>query len=233
MEPIKAVSPTVSGTDKSGGSYRKWKLFRAADKNAALYFYEYEVIVMEQNRLDLYQIDMKYIRELSETDDKVMSVLPQADKENRPFVGIMIICAGKKYYIPFGSPKPKHLFMKNNVDFTKIYDGDKLSGVLNFNNMIPVDENVIKVFDFRPDENDTVDVRQYKKLCAKQLDWCKKHTDHIVKKANKLYYLVTEGKGTYPELIKRCCNFKKLEAVLEKHINISASESKIQAVYEN
>jgi len=28
VETIKAVSPTVSGSDKSGESYRKWKPFR-------------------------------------------------------------------------------------------------------------------------------------------------------------------------------------------------------------
>ncbi len=28
VEPIKAVSPTVSGTDKSGESYRKWNRLR-------------------------------------------------------------------------------------------------------------------------------------------------------------------------------------------------------------
>lgn len=37
MEPIKAVSPTESGIDKSGESYRKWKQSKAA-LGAALTF---------------------------------------------------------------------------------------------------------------------------------------------------------------------------------------------------
>ena len=41
MEPIKAVSPTVSGTDKSGESYRKWKLFRLRSR-VAYFIYKQE-----------------------------------------------------------------------------------------------------------------------------------------------------------------------------------------------
>ena len=47
---------------------------------------------MEQKRLNLYLIDMKYIRNLVKIEDKVMSVSPQIGKETRPFVGIVIIC---------------------------------------------------------------------------------------------------------------------------------------------
>ena len=82
MEPIKAVSPTGSGTDKSGESYRKWKQSEAA-QNAASSFFIKKVwrIDVEQKRLNLYLIDMKYIRNLAKADDHVMSVSPQAGKE--------------------------------------------------------------------------------------------------------------------------------------------------------
>lgn len=61
--------------------------------------------------------------------------------ETRPFVGIVIICGTKKYCVPLSSPKPKHSSMKNDVDFMKIMDGETLIVVMNFNNMIPVDES--------------------------------------------------------------------------------------------
>ena len=94
---------------------------------------------MKKEQLKLYMVDMKYIRNLSDVDDRVLSVSPQIGKQNRPFVGIIIICNNKQYCIPLSSPKPKHTKMKNDVDFSKIYDGDgKLIGVLNFNLMIPV-----------------------------------------------------------------------------------------------
>ena len=41
MEPIKAVSPTESGTYKSGESYRKWNRFEAALRRS-LKFYSKE-----------------------------------------------------------------------------------------------------------------------------------------------------------------------------------------------
>ena len=40
---------------------------------------------MDQKRLALYKIDLKYVRDLSKADDKVMSVSPQAGKSTRPF----------------------------------------------------------------------------------------------------------------------------------------------------
>ena len=95
---------------------------------------------MEQKRLNLYRIDMKYIRNLAKVDEHVMSVSPQLGKETRPFVGIVIVCDTQKYCIPLSSPKAKHNSMKNDVDFIKIMDGEKLIGVLNLNNMVPVED---------------------------------------------------------------------------------------------
>jgi len=42
--------------------------------------------------LDVYRIDMKYIRNLHNIDDRVFSVSPQIGKDDRPFLGIIIIC---------------------------------------------------------------------------------------------------------------------------------------------
>ena len=47
---------------------------------------------MEQKRLNLYTVNMKYIRNLhNQGDDRVFSVSPQVGKDTRPFVGIVII----------------------------------------------------------------------------------------------------------------------------------------------
>jgi len=92
---------------------------------------------MEQERLNLYFMDMKYVRDLHKIDDRVQSISPQIHKNNRPFVGILIICDKHKYCVPLDSPKEKHKRQKNDVDFTRIFDDEKLISVLNFNNMIP------------------------------------------------------------------------------------------------
>ena len=170
---------------------------------------------MEQERLNLYFMDMKYIRDLHKVDDRVQSVSPQIHKSNRPFVGIVVICDDHKYCVPLDSAKEKHKTQKNDVDFTRIFDGEKLISVLNFNNMIPVDDRYITKIDLKPSPKDNPAQASYKKLCIKEIEWCRKNQEAIVKKANKLYYLVQ--KPNYSSMLKKRCNdFKKLERVLEK-----------------
>lgn len=174
---------------------------------------------MKKERLHLYQLDMKYVRDLAKVDDKVMSVSPQQHKENRPFVGIIIVMDQHKYCIPLTSPKPKHSKMKNDLDFSKILDSDnKIIGALNLNNMIPVSKEVIRILDIKPDRRDSPKERAYKELLNNQLDWCNNNIESITKKANKLYVLVTQTPEKSRNLTRRCCDFKKLEAVLEKKL---------------
>ena len=160
-------------------------------------------------------MDMKYIRDLHKADDRVQSVSPQIHKSNRPFVGIIVICGEKKYCVPLDSAKEKHKTQKNDVDFTRVFDGEKLISVLNFNNMIPVDNRFISKTDLKPSPKDTQAQANYKKLCIKEIEWCRKNQEAIVRKANKLYYLVQKSNCS-SMLKKRCNDFKKLEKVLEK-----------------
>ncbi len=182
---------------------------------------------MKNSRLNLYVADLKYIRDLSKADDKVMSCSPQAGKENRPFVGIVVICDDKKYCVPLSSPKDKHLKMKNDLDFSKMVDKNgKLLGVLNFNNMIPVDESVISAINIKIDSKDRPSEKAYKELLNNQLDWCNENADSIKKKANKLYNFVTLTPDKSRNLVRRCCDFKKLEDILKKRLtnNINSDE---------
>ena len=138
-------------------------------------------------------MDMKYIRDLHKADDRVQSVSPQIHKSNRPFVGIIVICGEKKYCVPLDSAKEKHKTQKNDVDFTRVFYGEKLISVLNFNNMIPVDNRFISKIDLKPSPKDTQAQANYKKLCIKEIEWCRKNQEAIVRKANKLYYLVQKS----------------------------------------
>ena len=157
-------------------------------------------------------MDMKYIRNLHKADDRVQSVSPQIHKSNRPFIGIVVICDEHKYCIPLDSAKEKHKTQKNDVDFTRIFDGEKLISVLNFNNMIPVDDRFIRKIDLKPSPKDNTAQANYKKLCIKEIELCRKNQDAIIKKANKLYYLVQKPNCS-SMLKKRCNDFKKLEKV--------------------
>ena len=174
---------------------------------------------MKNNKLFLYHVDMKYIRDLAKTDDNVMSVSPQVNKEMRPFVGVVIIHDNLAYCIPLSSPKEKHRTMKNDRDFSKIVDKKgKLIGVLNFNNMIPVFEDVLHKVDIRVRSSDDPGTKAYKGLLNDQLDWCNANREAIEKKGGKLYDLIIYEKGSYV-LRKRCCDFRKLERVMEKWKN--------------
>ena len=73
-------------------------------------------------KLDLYYIDLKYIRNLSNADDNVMSISPQRGKENRPFVGVIVLVNGMEYCIPLTSPQDKFKTKKSQIDFIKIFD---------------------------------------------------------------------------------------------------------------
>lgn len=174
---------------------------------------------MKKQRFHLYHIDMKYIRDIAKVDDNVMSVSPQIGKERRPFVGVVAICDGKKYCIPLTSPKPKHQNMKNDKDFTRMFDkNNKLIGCLNFNNMIPVDDVVLLAVDMKISNEDNPKTKFYKALLNDQLDWCNDHYMDITNKAEKLYKIVTETPDKMKSLTRRCCNFKKLELVLNKWV---------------
>lgn len=103
--------------------------------------------------------------------------------------------------------KPKHKNMKNTIDFFKIKDGEL--GAVNFNNMIPVNENNYSLVDLNK-ETLTIAELKYQKLLREQLEWLNANYKQIKSKSLKLYQLYTNGK--LPENIrKRCCNFKLLE----------------------
>ncbi|MGN0583620.1 MAG: type III toxin-antitoxin system ToxN/AbiQ family toxin [Oscillospiraceae bacterium] len=173
---------------------------------------------MNQKRLNIYTVNMKYIRNLHNADDKVFSVSPQTGKSNRPFIGIILICEDKYYCVPLSSPKEKHKRMKNDVDFMKITDSDgKLIGVLDFNNMIPVREDLVQKIDIKIRASDSYETIRYKNLIIDQLNFCRKNQDMIISRANKLYRIINK-KNVSVSLKKRCLKFKKLEGVLEKFI---------------
>ncbi len=171
---------------------------------------------MAQERLNLYRIDIKYVRELHNADDKVSSVSPQLGKAHRVYIGIIALCNGRKYLIPLSHPTEKHLKMQPKADFDKIFNRkERLIGVLNYNLMIPVTERQLLKLDLSNNPKDSEKVKYYKQLCIDELHWCRSRQEAIVNKANVLYSLCTndtcyKGKG-------RCLDFKTLEKVCDKY----------------
>ena len=100
----------------------------------------------------------------------------------------------------------------------------KTLAVLNINNMIPVTEFVISKVDLHIRQNDNINERQRKGLLQKELKWCRENCDVIQRRVQKVYSLVVETPDKNRNLTRRCCNFKKLEAILEKHIVKSSNK---------
>ena len=171
---------------------------------------------MIQERLNLYLIDMKYIRDLHRADDRVLSVSPQIGKQHRIFVGVVVVCNNRKYLIPLSHPVEKHKRMNPRADFDKITDRhSKMIGVLNYNLMIPVENAQIKLVDIKIKKGDTVTDRHYKQLCVDELSRCRKNQEKIVNKARVLYELCDEKSGYKGK--DRCLDFKKLETICDKY----------------
>ncbi len=183
-------------------------------------------------KLNLYYIDLKYIRNLSNADDNVMSISPQRGKENRPFVGVIVLINRAEYCIPLTSPKDKFRNKKSQIDFIKIFDESrrdennqfKLIGVLNINNMIPVSEEVITKVDLTIHKNDSPEVKRSKELMQKQLAWCRDHVDVIISRAQKVYDLVVKTPNKNRNLTKRSSRFKALENELIKYISLLSNK---------
>ena len=81
-----------------------------------------------------YTVDSDYCDYLRSADPCVPYTMDS--KSIRPFVGIVLLINDYHYYAPLTSPKPKHMEMKNQMDFLKIKNGEW--GAINLNNMIPV-----------------------------------------------------------------------------------------------
>lgn len=165
-------------------------------------------------RFKLYNVNKKYIRNLHNIDDNVPSVSPQIGKLTRPFLGIIVLINGSQFCIPFtsNSSKKNKKFesMRENITFRKIFDKDgKILAALNLNNMIPVREEYVTEIDLKPCSTDTPKLRRWKKLCAKELDWCQSHQNEIERLANELYRKYASDEPFAKRKI--CLNFPVLE----------------------
>ena len=156
-------------------------------------------------KLKIVKVDSSYCDYLRKFDHKVS--YNKLEKELRPFIGILFKIDTCEYFAPLSSPKLKHKTMKNTIDFLKIKNGEL--GAVNFNNMIPVNENNYTLVDLYK-KTLTLEELKYQKLLVEQLNWLNSNYYQVKNKSFKLYQLYNTNK--LPDNIKvRCCNFKLLE----------------------
>ena len=158
-----------------------------------------------KNPFIIVKIDSAYCDYLRIFDNKVP--YNSGIKELRPFIGILFNINEIRYFAPLSSPKAKHIKLKNTIDLVKIDEG-KL-GVININNMIPVNEKNYELFDLNISNKSVEEVKRIR-LINQQLRWLNSHKNNIIGKALGLYNKFINNKLS-KNVVDRCCDFKLLE----------------------
>lgn len=160
--------------------------------------------------MKFYHIKDDFISFLRQYDSKVS----KNKNQTRPYVGVVLEVNSIKYYAPFSSPKPKHKKMKNSKDFRKINNG--IYGAINFNNMIPVLDEVLIEIDIA-----NIQDLKYRRLLQNQYSFIKADEKSILKTAENLRNLIMldeRALSEHDKIIKqRCCDLKVLEEKIREY----------------
>lgn len=167
---------------------------------------------MKQEKLKWYVVDKDYVNYLRTFDNKVENIDYKA--KLKPYIGILVTINDFNYYVPISSAKEKHYKIKEDMDFIKIMQDDKIIGVLNINNMIPIlDDNVTllkykEIDNYREFETEK-EKKLYISFLSFELDLINEKMSKIKKSALKLYNEKINNPTS--NIAKRCCDFKLLE----------------------
>lgn len=164
---------------------------------------------MHYLRMKLYCVDDDYINYLRKFDDKV----PYNKKRTRPYVGIVYIHNGYKYFAPLSSFKPKHLNMSPRaLDIWKISYGEL--GIVNFNNMVPCPGDVLT--ELLPIVSD----EKYKLLLEKQISSINADRVALLNKIER-FRNKYENNLLPKNISDRCCDFRLLEEKCDEYMTVS------------
>lgn len=134
---------------------------------------------------------------------------------NRPFAGIVTSVGDKQYMLPLTSQtteeRKKDGKKKRSTLITTFVtetSGKEISNLL-YNNMIPVTDKLITALDIDP-ETDT--------YVSNEIRYLRKNWENIEKKAVNVFNQRYDTKSHNFDFLKRtCCDFRKLEIVLEQY----------------
>lgn len=167
---------------------------------------------MRQEKLKWYVVDKDYVNYLRTFDNRVENI--DYKTKLKPYIGILVTINDFNYYVPISSAKEKHYKIREGMDFIKIMQNDKIIGVLNINNMIPIlDKNVTllkyKEIDHYREFDSEKEKKLYISFLSFELDLINEKMERIKKSALKLYNEKIDNPTS--NIAKRCCDFKLLE----------------------
>lgn len=166
-------------------------------------------LVVDENYLD-------YLR-------KVEKRIPRSDYGNdkyKPFFGILFETEEFYYVTQISHPQSRHLKMKANLDFKKVFlpNSNRLIAVINLNYMFPMPKALYKRLEYKDIEQHRTFVDEVEK--SKYIDLLKTelkiiNTMNVEKSAIRVY----KNKYENPEsdLAKRCIEFKKMEELANEY----------------
>ena len=156
--------------------------------------------------IKIYEVNPRYIDYLIPYAPHLFQNKQPGQRNERKYIGIVLIVNGMNYFAPLSSFKAKHEKMKNGLDFIKIGD----YAVINLNNMFPVPNGEYTYVDIP-----TVKDFQYRKLLMSEYRIIRKLQDKIMKNAAEVYkHKIRKGNTT--ALAKRCNDFSLPEDISKK-----------------
>lgn len=153
------------------------------------------------DNIKIYEVSDNYIDYLVPFAEHLFHNKKKNQKNNRKYIGVVFEVNGLNYFAPLSSFKPKHIQMKESVDFLKV----KNYAVINLNNMFPVPLGECRYVDISK-----VKDNNYKALLLAEYRYIKSIQNRIRKNASTVYYHKIKNGNSTP-LSKRCNDFDLLE----------------------
>ncbi|MDR2559194.1 MAG: type III toxin-antitoxin system ToxN/AbiQ family toxin [Oscillospiraceae bacterium] len=163
--------------------------------------------------MELYTINTDYIDYLKKYQAHIWD--NEDNGRLRPYAGIVLTVGGNNYYVPLSSPKTKHQNMGDRLDFIRLEHRKQLKGVLNLNNMLPVNESLVKKI-----EIGSIADNFYKNLLNLEMIDIRRKQATILRNANIIYNKTTKYRNEpqNQRLVSLCYDFLLLEQKLKEYV---------------
>ena len=181
--------------------------------------------------LKLYEISDEYINYLRKRENLVLSTKENTRVHPRKYLGVVYNINNYKYFIPLSSPKESdyqivngnRIIRKSIIPIVRIiYKNDndelELKGTLKINNMIPVPNSELKLYDFQNEQDS-----YYKALVQKEILFIRKNRKRIINNANILYSQKMENNSAIGYL-KNTINFSMVEKLHDEFVEAKLLE---------
>ena len=167
-------------------------------------------------KLNLYSVSDKYIKYLSQFDNKIYDNKEEKRIHERKYIGIVLTVNEYNYYIPMSSPKKSDymdfenkIIRKDTKTIIRIHESGRLYGTLRISNMIPVPITELEPY-ILSNEKDL----KYKDVILGELKFINNNSDKIVKNAKIVYSQKIKNIDIW--YIKNTVDFKLLEEKLRQ-----------------